>query len=1184
MKYKLQPKDRFTSGDIHQKLKQAIARSKTDPSYQIEVEALSEALPTPVPFERLIIKLGATWIPITYYEKFCREVLNLEVKIFYSALVHEWDVRLRTGADSGSARSSDPFKKQRVGFADTYSDSGENYDWGWLCDRKDDFYRVSEFPAIAKLMSGGLFTLALNQQLPEVKTQAYQRGPKEVDLRYTRQAIAKQNQLKRRFEAWCREDPDRADDLSRIYNAKINCTALTDWTNSGLHLKETLKVTGINPGWLKKLRNYQLDAIWRFSLEGGVVALEVGLGKTAIAIAVIMLRRHYRRHKGLSAKALIVVQRSTLNQFYDTFLEMFPDARILRVEPQELNGDLRQNTLAKIAYLNFDAVIMTHDSFETIPVHYKTELMELRSKLREVEAEMVNLYVEGQTEVAVGRTRGNAVLKRLDRERTRIRDRVKVLEARKSEAAQFEGSPRYATASRSGGGVPKAETVGSPDHVPRRPLKLIEQEAKPEQELLTWEYLEFNFLLVDEIQKYKNNAVDSNLAKRVSGLSVKASSRAQDFDLKIAILRRMHGDNALVGMSGTPEPTNSLLGVYVFQKYFQPEELTKRGIAHFDAWVANFGEIKSTLEPKIDGKWRLTERLTDFINVAELACIWFNVVHYRRYDKVVGDFGQQDQRPEPKYITVNNQMSSFQTEKMAEISDRYSRLKASNPCIIPTRDDRGYLLDPQGRLLVHPKTKALIKDLDEAIELQLTVDCRADNFLLLTGDSRKLMIAPQLIKDLPVEPESKLAKLADKVLEIYRNTKSDRLTQVVFFDIGTPSGSAKFNIYQWLKDYWVENQVPADEIAFIQNYRTPEDKDLLFARLNQGEVRILIASSEAGGIGVNIQERLVAIHHGDLCYRPDQLEQREGRGIRQGNINSEIEIYRYITQGSKGIHGADTVMLQFLQNKQITRDRFFNGDPTLRRLSDGDTGAELYMMLKAESTGDERIIRYTELEVELEEKTAELSLARSELTRIESTKVGSIKQVETAIALLKEDRHKFARENETIETANQLPAPKTDEEICGYIVKEVLSLDFQVEGRSGFPTMPNRLAQVSQAEELEELKLTAHEICSYKGLVLFASPYGNGSFALWLEGCDRYPVSFRKTPERLLKQLNSTIEQITSKSDRYWQEKIDEQQVRLGKLKQRKQEIVESIQQLEVTVNDLDSQRLELQQLLEIEN
>jgi hypothetical protein len=1146
----LQSKFQFETGDLYSKI--AKLQKLKDVDVQEELEFLESRLPRQIPLEQVVIAIGATWIPLACYEQFCLEVLNLQVKIYYCALVHEWDVRIKQNKYTGQL-----------------DNSPENYDWGWFCLNAHDYYRVSGFPAIAKTMNKGLFTLALTQQLPQVKIQEFMNAPSVVDPGFTKIAIVKQNQLKAQFAHWCIRDSRRAARLVEIYNTRFNRIVLPQWKGSGAHLREALKLTGISPSWLKKLRNYQLDAIWRFSLEGGINALQVGMGKTAIACGVVMLRKQY----STCTKALVIVQRSTLNQFYDTFLEMYPDAKLLCLTPEEFTVDLRQNQLAKIAYLPWDAVIMSHDSFALIPLASGVQQKALNEGLEDLENEMVKLYMEGQTELSIAKTRGNEILKRLDRERVRLRDRL----------AQLAIEPKI---------------MG-----------------------LTWEDLGFDLMLVDEIQRYKNNLVVSKLTKRVAGLGVKPAERSLDFDLKIKTLRDQWIKEkktpfiGLVGMTGTPEPTNAMPGVYVFQKYFQLEELQERGIANFDAWIANFGEIKPCLEPKMDGSWRVTERLTNFVNVAELANLWFAAVHYLRYEEVTEDFTDADQRPTPKYITITNRMSAFQKEKMQQIADRYNSLKNHHPRLIPATDKAGYLLNPQGLHLAHPQTGELMRDSKLAQSLNLDLDYRVDNFLLLSGESRKLIIAPQLIRsDLPVDSQSKLFKLASCVLRIHQETIKHRLTQLVFYDIGTPTGNSGFNIYQWFRRFWVERGIPNQQIAFIQDFNTPGEREILFQGFNRGEIRILIASSEAGGIGVNVQQRLKAIHHGDLCYRPDQLEQREGRGVRQGNINTEVEIYRYITQGSKGKHGADTVMLQFLQNKQLTRDRFFNADPGLRVLQEADTNAELYMLLKAESTGDERIVRYTEIEIELEEKAAELSLAKTELSRIEGQGSGSVAEVERAIARCLNYNHFLKHQREVME-AFEAHSPQGSFSFCfanGQLLiehqqdlhtKRLKSLygnyHPRVKLKKLTPLEARRYIGGKIQEALLELDYVIdnqredvferHEVGNFKGLILYALAYGNGNFALWFQGDNssenihRYEIRYRKTVSLLLEEMEKATK--TAFDSNFDNQKLLEQsQQRLGQLTTKKTTVVKAIADCQSAVNHLEKVKLELQEILGIED
>lgn len=1170
IQYDLETDLEFTSGDIYEKLNNALKAMEIDPSYQQEADVLREAVPNIIPLEQIIIKLGASWIPVKYYEQFCKEVLEIDARIFYCNLTHTWDLRC------------DNFNRIA------------NWNWGWsIEDYEHDYHKVKQYPAVGSKMSAGLFTLALNQTVPEVRVAVEKGDSPETEPNFTRQAIARQNQLKRRFEAWCREDSQRAEALEEIYNTKINRLVLMNWDGLGVkHLHpgrtDTLKATGMSELWLRRLRDYQLDAVWRFSRHGGLIALEVGLGKTAVACATVMLRKYYQT----CTKALIVVQKATLNQFYNTMLEMYPKSKVLCAEAGDMSADNRQNFLAQIAYNNWDAVIMTHDSFERIDVRRDTELSYINKSLKSVRRQITKFEMAGESKITVGKTRGSEILKKLDRVKATLQKRFDEL-------------------------------------------------AESKDRGICWENLGIDYLIVDEAQRFKNNMVETSLTRKISGLSIRPSGRAKDFDLKSYWLRSQHGQHALVGMTGTPEPTNSVLGIYVFQSYFQPEELIKRDIVNFDAWVSNFGEIKSQPEPKINGKWAITERLTDFINVPELLTMWLSCVHYKRYEDVVADFSDRDKRPEAEFITINNKMSPFQTEGMAEIATRYDRLKNQDPMIFPSTDKDGCLLEQSGDKLYDPITKNPLKveDLARAIELELDIEARVDNFLLLSGDSRKLMIAPQLIDpNLPVNAESKLIAIADNVLRIHEQTKAERATQAIFLDLGTPGGNARFCLYEWLRDYWIHRGVAAEEIAFIQDYKKPEAKEELFERVNRGEVRLFLSSSESGGIGVNIQERLRAIHHCDFPYRPDILEQRQGRGVRFGNRNSVVEIYRYITEGSKGTHGADTVILQFLQNKQQLRDRFMNGDPTLRRLSENDSAAELYMMLKAESTGDERIVRYTEVEVELEEKAAELALSQAELARINGNKTGSIINLEKLIELYETDALRYTAEIDRVSPYIKYP----QDEVISYCFEdgtliighrelealkaqpEAIELDWQerypwakklaalylgyhpeitlyllsyrqAQIRIGKRLVGEMLEQDYEIEFLDYSSGSARipgisnrsinqvfEAGNYKGLTLFFSPFGNKSFSVWLAGSKEWRIVFRSTPDLMLEQLENAIAQVLHsrvKNEKYLLDFTS----RLKKIKLRKVEVEKQVNELQIVVQDLEQEKSELQTVLDIE-
>ena len=1162
----------YTSGDINDRLKRVSEVVDEFPSYKKELAVLKEAQPLVIPLSKIIIKLGATWIPIKYYEQFCLEVFEVDIKLFYSNYTNLWEIR---GGESHPKE-----------FA--------NWEWGWKYDINDDTRNIKEgfytdrsyptsFPAVGKKMSDGLFTLALKQKAPEIKIKKTANSDPEVDSYFTKLAIAKQNQLKRKFESWCRENDDRAEELESIYNAMINVTVLPDWTGKGVYLRENLKTLDMSEEWISKLRNYQLDAIWRFALTGGINALEVGLGKTAVACATVLLRKHYKT----CTKAMAIVKKSTLDQFYKDFREMFPKAKVLCARSQDLSDGNRQKFLAKVAFYNWDCVIITHESFKQIPLRHDTEKDYITEELRKIQKEISALHMEGESRITRGKRLGNAILKKLEAKKADIEIRLEELRS--------------------------IRDVG-----------------------IAWENLGIDFLIADEIQEYKNKPLQSALGSSIKGIKTGESKRAEDFDLKVYWLRKNHGKDALMGMTGTPEPTNSLVGIYVFQTLFQPEELTKRGIYTLDSWITNFGEIKSKPEPKMHGEWAMTDRLSDFINVGELVQMWYKSVHFKRYESIKEDFLGSDQRPKAVYKTEVSLMNDFQREGMLDVAERYKLLREGRPNKYAKRDPAGYLIkagtvvesdenDDYGDtnkdkydLLLHPVTKSPITSTTEANRLNLKFQYTTDNYLALFILSRHLMIAPQLVDPtIEIGRDSKILGLANKVLEVHENTANRKLTQVIFLEIGTPKGSAKFGIYEWLAKYWVDHGIPSKEIAFIQNY-PPKKRASLYSKFNNGEIRILIATTKAAGIGVNIQERLCAVHHADFPYRPDELEQREGRAIRQGNINKEVEIYRYITEGSHGKHGADTVSLQILENKQKSRDRFFSGDPNLRRLSEGDETAQLYMILKAESTGDERIIRYTEVEVELDEKQSELALIQSELARINGKKADSITNSERILKGLSKEAEDYQVDISTVTSFQELDVDPDSylsylfndgTLIVGYTecVRKKIFLDKpewlkqlrSLYEHKSFRLLPKRdaerdivrriKAEVSDTDEAAKNgRIGVFDIGKYKGMRVVVQNLGNDNnkylrhqYRLFLIGQERWGMVYRRTNLLVLEQLEKGIKLITNSLDRN-NKAVKLEEGKIAKLLKSKADLEARLIEAEDLVASLDKEKLELRNVLEI--
>ncbi|HEY9610532.1 helicase-related protein [Allocoleopsis sp.] len=919
MSYQIVDAQEFLSGDIHAKLEAAKDASIYDPSYLREVEALTAAIPDTVSIGLVDIRIGATWIPVEYYEEFCWEMFEERVQFFYSPLAGTWETQLKTSGEG---------------------EANKRYGFCWqTCDSQG--YTVTDwYTAVSKKPEDGLFTMALLFKAPSVSVKKSKEAPNKKDQAETAKAVAKQEELQLMFANWCREG-DRGEQLEKIYNTKINRTVLPNWDGKGAHLREHLLAAGMAPAWVNKLRPYQLDSIWRMCVGGNtLLGLEVGLGKSLSLIAAAMLRRFYKTSK----KALFVVQRSTLKQFEQAFRETFPDAKVLCATPEDCSAGNRQRLLAKAALWDWDAVILTHESFNKIPVKAQTERVYIEKQLEVVEMELFRLYELGETAKSKGKKRGNRIVKKLEEMRNKIRDRIDTLNKAKDSGIYYED-------------------------------------------------LDPCILIIDEAQKYKNAFVATKL--QVTGINISESARAQDFELKLAYMRDRHKQGFLWLSTGTPEPTNSMVGVFVYQRYLHPEELEKRGLAHFDAWAMNFGRVVSEAEFKADGGLRITDRFCEFVNLPELLQMWLSSCHIKRFDDVAGQAGFI--RPKPRHKKVSCHLSDWQLNYMDYIQRRYDMIAKRNPLKWPAKDKDGCLLDEDEKRLYHPLSGDPIFDVEVAQAHGLNVGVIIDNFFKICSESRNLMIAPQLLDpELPIDTGDKISQAVRRIHRWWKLTAKNKSTQLVFLDVGTPGGSAKFCIYDWMRQELRDRGIPDAEMAFIHDYPDDEDKAELFDKVNAGEIRVLFGSTEPMGIGVNVQKKVKVVHLIDIPRRPDQYEQRLGRAIRFGNENPTVLIYQYLTRGKAGNFGANAFELQLLEKKVKVREDILRGDPTVRRVVEDNNQVEMYMKLKAHSSGDERILRYVDCAAELDKAKAKSALCITDLNRLH----GSIKDADRRINTL----------------------------------------------------------------------------------------------------------------------------------------------------------------------------------------
>ena len=457
-------------------------------------------------------------------------------------------------------------------------------------------------------------------------------------------------------------------------------------------------------------------------------------------------------------------------------------------------------------------------------------------------------------------------------------------------------------------------------------LKALLDEGRKD-DLINFEELGIDSIMVDEAHMFKNLAIFSKM-NNVSGISSSGSQKASDMLFKCQYITQTNGNRGIVFATGTPV-SNTICEMYVMQLYLQKEALERMGIRHFDTWAANFGEVTTALELTVEGTgFRLKSRFNRFTNLPELMNTFRETADVITADMI--------SLPVPtlrggKPIIVNSEPGWFVKNVMEDFVVRAERIRNGN------------------------------------------VDPREDNFLKITHEARLLGTDARLLeRDAPDDPNSKLNKVAQNVAaEYFAGNKDGSIgCQLVFSDIGTPKvswsadweekfagGEREFDVYNYLKTALVKSGIPADEIAFIHDASTDAQRDTLFKEMRTGKKKILIGSTDKCGTGVNVQTHLTAMHHVDCPWKPSCIEQRDGRGIRQGNGNGEIAVYRYVTKGT-----FDAYSWALVENKQRFISQVMTSRTVSRTCEDIDEATLSYAEIKAVATGNPKIKEKMQLE------------------------------------------------------------------------------------------------------------------------------------------------------------------------------------------------------------------------------
>ncbi|GHT83982.1 hypothetical protein FACS18947_0710 [Bacteroidia bacterium] len=446
--------------------------------------------------------------------------------------------------------------------------------------------------------------------------------------------------------------------------------------------------------------------------------------------------------------------------------------------------------------------------------------------------------------------------------------------------------------------------------------KLNDQSRK--DDVVTFEELGVDRLMIDEAHYFKNLFLLTKM-RNVGGIAQTEAQKSSDLFMKCRYLDELKGGRSTVFATGTPI-SNSMVELYTMQRYLQYAELEKSGLQHFDAWASTFGETVTAIELAPEGTgYRAKTRFAKFYNLPELMSVFKQVADIQTADML--------HLPVPKANFHNEVIkpSEWQKDMVAELAERAEAIRGGN------------------------------------------VDPRIDNMLKITNDGRKLALDQRLINPLlPDDPEGKVAVCARNVFELWEKHKDERLTQLIFSDLSTPkpadkeTGERAFNVYDDMRAKLIAKGIPAEEIAFIHEADTEVKKKELFAKVRKGQIRVLMGSTQKMGAGTNVQDRLIALHDLDCPWRPSDLAQRLGRIVRQGNKNPEVEIFRYVTEGT-----FDSYLYQLVENKQKFIAQIMTSKTPVRIAEDVDETALSYAEIKALATGNPLIIEKCQLEMDV---------------------------------------------------------------------------------------------------------------------------------------------------------------------------------------------------------------------------
>ncbi len=815
--------EEYLSGNLMRKWNSAKkANAEYKGYFEDNITALSKVLPDTVAAEDIYVTLGSPWVPTDIINDFITHILRLKnpyVLTRHDELTGTWEL-----PQKGSLW-------YRSGVAATHT---------YGTPRMEALYILEK---------------TLNMKAvcvtDEVSCTTNASGKKRViNKAETALALEKQEKMIKKFQSWIWQDPERKARLEEIFDNNFGCVRRRIFDGSFLDFPTLSKDIKLYP--------YQKNAVARILFTPNtLLAHDVGSGKTYVMIAAGM----EMRRMGLSSKNLYVVPNNIVGQWKSIFESMYPNAKLLCVEPKNFTKEKRKKTLEKVRDEDYDGIIMAYSCFDMIPLSkefYIKELEEAKQKIKELSS----FTVKSTTKLK------------------------KKLEDVKNKLAKL------------------AVTVNAID------------------DTVCFDELGITRLFVDEAHNYKNVPIETKV-DRVLGISSSGSKKCKEMLDKVHYVQKCNDGGGVVMATGTPI-TNSITDAFVMQKYLQSGELALLDLQSFDSWIGMFAERVTEFEIDVDtGSYRLATRFAKFHNLPELTSLLSSVADFHQVDPGVGI---------PDIEGYDDALIAKTSEFAAYLEDISHRADSVRNGLVSRTDD---------------------------------------NMLKITTDGRKAALDLRLADPIAsFTYNSKVARCAENVFDIYHKTSAHNSAQIIFCDSSTPKSG--FNVYDELKRLLCGMGIAEEKIAFIHDAETERQREKLFAKVRKGEVRILLGSTFKLGLGVNVQDKLIAVHHLDVPWRPADMTQREGRILRQGNENSKVQIFRYITEGS-----FDAYSWQLLETKQRFISGLLSGSITERSGSDIEGTVLDYAEVKALAVGNplvkERVETANELAryLSLQQKTIE---------------------------------------------------------------------------------------------------------------------------------------------------------------------------------------------------------------------